>query len=317
MRTMAEGELLAAFNRARQAAEIHMLDSDADQVSWHEETVTDLLLRAASPQLSYYPFHRRQEARVGADWLWWWVDSSGECFGMLLQAKRLHRRGDQLEVDLRAGDGTQMTTLFAASDVLQVPAMYALYLGTAAWREPVTCGAQPHPEHCLQCRRATVSVLTGLQAQMASRSLSRRDAAGMVLSNAVPLEDLADPLRDGPDRVDDLNLGQVSEQLRAFLLQRQAGARGVARIVLAMVAADRRGHFSAVVEERRALDLEAVFTELPDDTGHFSRPYFPHVLRGLRRQPPDYLDAALAGDPPPQVAAHADGIVVVRVEMPE
>jgi hypothetical protein len=312
MRDVPEDDLLAAFTRAREAAERHMADSDRDDVAWHEETVTDLLLRAARPRLSYHPFHRWQEARVGADWLWWWVEPSGECFGMLVQAKRMQRRADRFEIDLRAGDGTQMTRLFEASDALGVPAMYAVYLGTAAWRAPVTCGARPHPENCLQCRRATVSVLTGLQAQMAARSLSLRDAAGLVFSSAAPLEDLADP-GGGPERVDDLNLDRVSDELKAFLLQRQAGARAVARTVLAMVAADRRGHFSAAVDERRELAVDAVFTELIDDTGHFSRAYFPHVLQGLRRRPPDYLEAALGGDPPPLVAAHAAGIVVVRL----
>ena len=24
-----------------------------------------------------------QEARLGADWLWWWIDDDGEAFGML------------------------------------------------------------------------------------------------------------------------------------------------------------------------------------------------------------------------------------------
>jgi hypothetical protein len=307
---MIEEALLAAFTRARQAAESHMAASEADDASWHEETVTDLVLRAARPRLAYHAFNRRQEAQVGADWLWWWVEAGGECFGMLVQAKWLHRRGDRLEVDLRADRGAQMGRLLAAADVLGVPAMYAFYLGTAAWRAPITCGVAPHPPGCLRCRRATLSILTGLQAELCSPS--PRDAATAALTRAVPLEDLADPACDA-EPVYDVNLDHLDGPLRVFLLQQQTGARAVARTVMAMLAADRRGQYSLDVAEREQLDLDAVFTELPDDTGHFAQPYFPHVLRGLRTRPPDYLDAALAGDPPPSVAAHADGIVVVRL----
>lgn len=305
-----DDDLLAAFTRARERVESHMADSEVDDVAWHEETVTDLLLRAARPQVSYHPFHRWQEKRVGADWLWWWLDETGECFGMLVQAKRMHRHGDRLEFDFRAGDGSQMTRLLAAADVLAVPAIYALYLGTPAWRAPVSCGARPHPQDCLRCRRATVSVLTGLQAQLASPS--PRDGAGTVLTSAVPLEDLADP-RCGTDPIYDLNLRDLDDELRAFMLQQQPGARRVARAVMAMVSASRLSQFSAAVADRVELRSDTVFTTLPDDTGHFSRPYFPHVLRGLRRTPPDYLAAAQAGDPPAEVAAAADGIVVVRL----
>lgn len=128
----------------------------------------------------------------------------------------------------------------------------------------------------------------------------------------MPLEDLADT-GCGTDPIYDLNLRNLDEQLRAFLLQQQAGARGVARAVMAMVSASRLGQLSAAVANRVELHLDTVFTTLPDDTGHFSRPYFPHVLRGLRRTPPDYLDAAQASEPLPEVAAAADGIVVVRL----
>ena len=35
--------------------------------------------------------------------------------------------------------------------------------------------------------------------------------------------------------------------------------------------------------------FKPVFDHLPDDLGHWDTPYFPHVLRPLRRIAPDYV----------------------------
>jgi len=52
---------------------------------------------------------------------------------------------------------------------------------------------------------------------------------------------------------------------------------------------------------------------LPPDKGHFSEPYFQHILRGLRTRVPDYVHDILADQPlPPAVTDKVGGIVLVR-----
>jgi hypothetical protein len=62
-----------------------------------------------------------------------------------------------------------------------------------------------------------------------------------------------------------------------------------------------------VGETRVELD-DHVFTRLPGDTGHFGEPYFEHVLRGLRTQPPEYVEAALGGLPMADLGPQMEGI---------
>ncbi len=42
----------------------------------------------AAAAVSVVPFTQHAEAVSGADWVWWWVDSTS-AYGMLVQAKRL------------------------------------------------------------------------------------------------------------------------------------------------------------------------------------------------------------------------------------
>lgn len=68
-----------------------MARSEELGLTWAEETVTDILVVAASAHVKVVPFTRKQEGDVvGADWLWWWVGQD-ESFGMLVQAKRLKK----------------------------------------------------------------------------------------------------------------------------------------------------------------------------------------------------------------------------------
>ncbi|PAY23848.1 hypothetical protein CEY15_06300 [Dietzia natronolimnaea] len=67
-----------------------MAACEAAGLQWTEEPVTEILLSRTSPRVRFATFTRKQEAKVGADWLWWWVAPSGESFGMIVQAKRLY-----------------------------------------------------------------------------------------------------------------------------------------------------------------------------------------------------------------------------------
>jgi hypothetical protein len=239
-------DLLSALAHARTMAEDHMIRADRIGISWREETISELLWVNAQPFVMCADFTHHEEKVVGADWLWWWVDGGGECFGMLIQAKRLHHRGGQPQLDFRHNDGQQMARLLSAADQLQVPAVYALYFGGIEFRGMI-CSEQ-HANDCERCRRASVSLITALQAEINSWG-SPRDAATLAFNMSVPLEDFADPaVNAGP--VQDLNLGEVEFGLREFLLREQTGARRVARELFRIVSADRAGHYSIDAAER-------------------------------------------------------------------
>ena len=90
----------------------------------------------------------------------------------------------------------------------------------------------------------------------------------------------------------DLNLDKLQDpQLRDFLLKPQGGSREIARRIFRLVSDHRRGAFSADVAEVLPFPGAPLFTEVPEDTGHFPGPYFRHVLQGLRASPPAYLEA--------------------------
>jgi hypothetical protein len=169
MGVVSQEDLPAALRGAREVAERHMVGCEQDGSSWREETISELIWQAARPFIAYADFNRHQEASVGADWLWWWLDDIGECFGMLVQAKRMHRHNGRFVIDFQANSGEQMKRLFRAADLFEVPAIYSLYLGSTKYRTDLRCGPD-HTGECERCRAATVSVLTGLQASMAGPS---------------------------------------------------------------------------------------------------------------------------------------------------
>lgn len=171
--------------------------------------------------------------------------------------------------------------------------------------------SEEHTNDCERCRRVSVSLITALQAEINSRG-SLRDAATMAFNMSMPLEDFVNPaVNAGP--VQDFSLGEVESGLREFLLLEQTGARRVARELFRIVSADRAGHHSIDAAERVVTAADPGFTDLPPDKGHFSEPYFRHILRGLRTRVPDYVHDVLASQPPPQaVADKVGGIVVVR-----
>ncbi len=286
-----------------------MLESERDSSSWREETVSELVWHAARPYVMYAEFNHQQEAAVGADWLWWWVDENGECFGMLVQAKRLFCKGANWSLDFRANKGEQMRRLLTTADHFSVPAAYVLYMGSTNYRASYTSHVTD-PIALQRCRKATVSVMAGLLA--AQSSASPRDGARVALNESIPLEDLADPAAL-PEPIHDLNLGNTTGELRKFLLQKQTGARHVARTIFKTVSDARMGMFSLDVAERDHIDSGVVFDDVPLDSAHFGVSYFQHVLRGLRHSPPSYVMDALAGQlPPPSVTDHVGGIVVIH-----
>lgn len=184
---------LHPLTRARVKAESHIAVFERADDSWKEETVTELVLAGAWPEVRWKAFTRREEVRSGADWLWWWVDASGACFGMLVQAKRLKRTpAGSPRIDFGYNSGKQHRSLMRTARRLGVPAVYALYLGTPSTGRSQYCPEAPHPkagQRCDRCHRATVSLYAAGLTQMSGRTPLKR--AEHALARSYPLEDAA------------------------------------------------------------------------------------------------------------------------------
>ena len=161
---MSSSELLAACTRVRVAAETYMDERDLAGLGWSEESVTDVATHKGLPEIRLVQFNRQQEGRgAGADYLWWWMDeASGECFGMLVQAKSLHHEGERWTVDIRHREGRQLGDLRRTAEHFQVPAMFAVYTGGRLFRRELACFHGRKPD-CLGCRRMAISLVSAYQ----------------------------------------------------------------------------------------------------------------------------------------------------------
>ncbi len=307
-------EVVAAFRAARLAAEEHMIAMDDAGSTWHETTITGIVLQHAHPTVKFVDFNQRQEGATGADWLWWWVDATGEAFGMLVQAKRL-KIGNRWTIDFSYpnGTGSQRDKLFATARELGVPPVYGLYLGTQAYRAPVTCDRADHDDRdCLACRMATVSLLPAILATIGG-GMNSDDDAIWAAEHAIPVETLVRP-GEQPDCSGDLNLAIVDDELRDLLLANQHGARKVAKALFERVSSARTMQFSAATKMMIEGDAEQVFDRYPSDRGHLGVAYYEHILRGLRTAAPAYVLDVLADQPVPRAVADlVEGIVIVQL----
>jgi hypothetical protein len=306
-------EIAIALAGARRDVDARRKRREAHGDEAGEELQTYWLLDAARPRIEYAQFNRAQEGVVGADWLWWFLDDSGECFGVLIQAKKLYGSVGNRKIDLEYPRGTrgQMKALFAAADHFDVPCAYILYCGDHQQRVDLECGAHD-PPYCPRCACAGVSVLSGLGAETAVNFAPAHQRGQLAIDAyrySMPLEEMVQPATDA---VFDVNLDVVSAELREFLTGTQDGARGVAKQFFTAVAEIRTGQLAAPgVELLRRTD-ETVFDALPADVGHFGRPYYDHILRGLRRSLPEYVtNLVLQGGN--QVPDGIDGIVIVHL----
>ncbi|MGW2397200.1 hypothetical protein ACWCYY_11665 [Kitasatospora sp. NPDC001664] len=326
-----------AFLRATAAAEDEMGLLLGQGVMFDEEYVTTHLCSRLPREVTWAKFSKKQENRVGGDYLWWWVDRSGEAFGCLVQAKVIHRtgRGWKIGFHHETRTGLQMDQLLAASDFFEVPAAYTLYAGDAAYRSAMQCTMRHPDTPCNQREGAAVTILPALQARRTVENAALRATAPPrklpFLTGFDPIEDVfhhAEPLsrltKPGLDADDPalalyyrMQLGPDMNGLRQLLVPGQIGARRVAKFMTDKLAKAASGAFeTAVLPELR--DERAaggrVFDALPGARGHFGLPFFEHVLRGLRTGLPDYVQAALqnpAARVSAELAEHADGLVVV------
>jgi hypothetical protein len=186
-------DVLNAFTRVRVAAEDFMNARDQADLGWVEESVTDVAVHAGLPEVRVVQFNRQQEGRaVGADYLWWWLArDSGECFGMLFQAKRLRRESGRWTVDIGHRDGKQLGDLRRTANHFDVPAMFAVYTGGRVFRRDLPCFHGGETRDCLGCRRMAISVMSAYQ--LWDTWESPRDTATVFLNGSIALEDLVDP----------------------------------------------------------------------------------------------------------------------------
>jgi hypothetical protein len=304
--------VLAAFTRVREAAEAYMNERDRAGLGWAEETVTDISTHKGLPEVKVIPFTRNQQGGgVGADYLWQWLDrSTEECFGMLVQAKRLHRRG-------AAGQSTSDTATASSTP---------------------TCWPQPPSSRCPRSMPFTPAARSSVMVFRASTtSCPTASAAGAWLSrSSAPTSSRSSSPRArrpasssttrsarGPRRPGshhqpvwyDVNLRELGPgDLRDFLLENQTGPREIAKPIFAAVAKQRTLAFSAAAAEPITVPGAPVFPHVPEDRGHYPGPYYRHVLQGLRTSPPTYIVDLQAGLPPsPELVDRVAGVVLITL----
>lgn len=187
---LAEGrEAVAAFSKAF---------LNRGNLVWPEETVTVHLLMTAYPNVQYALFNNKQEPKVGADWLWWFVDETDEAFGVLVQAKTL-KRAERKTMPPRwsidFGYRAQMSDLLESAAYFDVPAAYAVYCGDRAYRASMSCTARDHPGGvCVHREDTAVTVLPALLAdelQGRDPKMNPDATAADAVHRGMPLERLA------------------------------------------------------------------------------------------------------------------------------
>jgi hypothetical protein len=284
-------DVRSALATGRAACLEHMTACEANDLQWSEEPVTEILLSRTAPLVRFATFTRRQEAEVGADWLWWWVAPSGVSFGMLVQAKRLYVDKAKWTFKFDHNAGAQRRALFEAASALDVAPVYSLYLGTQRYRASAPCGVTSHrTDDCETCAKLAVSVMPAMLADVHLVT-----DAGSTYWRSVALEAAFDNAEQQSAWMGAID-AELTDELRSFLTTPQTGARAIARSLVDRVLAVRALQFSKNVEEMvHTEQLGSVFPDLPGDRGHFGSPYLPTLLRGLVHAPPDYVVSMMMG----------------------
>ncbi|WP_416969341.1 hypothetical protein [Streptomyces sp. 4F14] len=317
---MFDPNVLAAFTNGRVHAAAHMADRlDRGYSSWREDTVTDILCQHTEPYVKSIQFNGFQEGKNGVDWLCWWRDRTGQCFGSLIQAKNLKRDGRRWSIGFgqHSKVGDQIDLLHTSARRFRLPALYMLYTGTPEFRGDLGCGGQHAVSPCQRCERCSVSVISALTVRYKTGLLSAHEMAIDAFQRATPWEDLVDPgLSTGRLSAIPLRnyVGPSTGRLKSFLLDTQVGSAEIAKRIFSPVHGVRIRQFEALLAEPVDTEATMVFSDLPVDRGHFSEPYFVHVLQGLRTNLPDYVRDAEQGLPVPTwVSESVERIVIIDI----
>jgi hypothetical protein len=285
---MRNSELFSSLVKGREAADEHMKFRTDLGDMWNEESVTDILIQHAAPHVQPIRFNQRQEGEIGADWLWWWLDPSGDCFGLMVQAKSLKREGSRWHIDFNYRSGFQLDRLHQTADHFDVPAGYMLYCGDTSYRAELPCGPR-HTLPCAHCSRAGVSVIDAPSARKLVMAYPN-SASVEAFQISSPLEDLADP-----DLTTDWRSFALGPILRGFISGPHTGAREIALRIFKHATRTMIFNLAGGVEAR--IDAQASY-----------------FLRGWREDVPSYLRDAMAGRTlPSEVTENIAGIMVFHL----
>lgn len=310
-----------AFKSARIQAYRQMEASENAALRWSETTITEIAIAQAAKAVAVVPFTQRAEALSGADWIWWWVDGSA-AYGMLVQAKRVIVAGTKWDFGFgyrtTGATRTQREVLMSFADALELLPVYAVYLGTGKYRSWERCSKDHRHGRCLACVRRAISLMPALLAE----EVIVNDAVA-TYERSVALEEISTPNTTRGLVIPALKK-QMDPKLADFLNKPQHGTRAVARAMVDPILRARFGALSTAsvgtttVRDGRHDELGPVFDDVPDDTGHWSVPYFQQALRPLQQTPPPYVleiatgeynEDRLASEFPENVA----GIVVAQL----
>lgn len=286
---------------------------------WPEERdATREMLKAAHGKLLRLKFHQGEESRNGADWLWWFV-SAERSFGILIQAKVLRRRKRStgpwtIGFDHKVGVQHQDELLYETADELGVPFAYMLYFGPPEYRTDVPKGLD-RPE-AMRDQNMSVALLDGLMYWTQVRAFMdgrapHRQRVDDAYRAARPLVSIAERAGDYEWRgvhfayPDHLHIWQeIQEDARTL------GAAAVAGAMIRYLTAGRERQFVVTDSAPATVQREVVYTELPQDRGHFPQPLLPYLLRGYRFLPPQYVEDALSGRTVVNLPESVAGLVV-------
>lgn len=175
---------------------------------------------------------------------------------------------------------------------------------------------------CLQCVKRSVSLMPAL---LADELLT--DNSWTTYEQSVALEDLWTPPAKMAPLIPELRQ-HLAPDLLDFLETRRDGTLAVTRSMIDKVLRVRTSslqHAAPTVPRTYANGshdrLGSVFSELPEDEGHFGLNYFQHTLDPLRHAPPDYVVEAMSGDVDEDHLASnmpdtIAGVVVVNLSAP-
>jgi len=307
-----------AFRRVRIHAVQHMTACEKANLRWGETAITEIVISRAAKAANVLSFTQPGESVSGADWIWWWVDGNS-AYGMLVQAKRMTTQRGKWHFDFGYRNGTQRMRLISSAASLELVPVYALYLGTADYRNREPCPEGHRTRHCLACAKRSVSLMPALLADQVIVDNSR-----ITYERSVALEEMFTPDSTGALFIPELKK-QLAPELDEFMRMPQTGSRAVAKAMIVRVLKTRIGQFNRVSTPVDSAirggghdHLGPIFPEMPADEGHWGIPYFEHILEPLQHSPPDYVLEIDSGDVdadylrstmPPNVG----GIVVVRL----
>lgn len=310
-----------SFRKARIDSNRHMAACERAMIQWAETSITEIVISRAADAVTVRAFTQPAEAISGADWIWWWIDSTS-AYGMLVQAKRLTVGSNKwkFDFDYPDGAGVQRAQLMSAAETLGLTPVYALYLGTRSYRKWKRCSELHGGRRCMSCAKRSLSMMPAVLAD----PVFRKDSSD-TYGRSVALEELWTPATNAGSFLGFALGKELPADLVDFLSTPQTGVRAVSKAMIERALRIRMGQFGRISAPARSAPpsgghdrLGPVFPNLPTDSGHWGLPYFKQILAPLQHVPPDYVLELNASDSDTDVVAsrmpeNVAGIVIVHL----